>query len=211
MNIDNTNDFDDLEDDFYIIRVKSYEIRPKIWMVRGIVVRKDTGETVGGTQIRTDDINQALRKLKKSLKPMVAALARPPLEWGGTSIRQILMTYMSFNDEVTSAYVSLEKKLALGKLTKDELHKYHYAIYEMVSRQTIQLIGKLEMLTEVEKQKIVTSPEEVYRQIQDPYNLDDVYARDEIFKFILHPSTEIIKRHETHRARMISEFTNKSK
>ncbi|MFN3987623.1 MAG: hypothetical protein ACK4KV_19200, partial [Rhodocyclaceae bacterium] len=64
----------------------------------------------------------------------------------------------------------------------------------------------LERLTEAERLQLVTSAEEVYQHIHDPWNLDDVYARDAIFDYILRPSAELIRRHEAHQARMVSEF-----
>lgn len=199
-------DLKELGDSFYDIRTILTETESGVWIGRGLVIRKDTNETVGGTQIRSGDAGETLRLLSESLKPIVSALARPPHEWGMTSVRSILMTYKRFNDELTSAYVHLEHRRALGSLSKDELHRTHHMVRDMVRRQTLELVERLERLTEAERLQLVTSAEEVYQHIHDPWNLDDVYARDAIFDYLLRPSAELIRRHEAHQARMVSEF-----
>ncbi len=74
----------------------------------------------------------------------------------------------------------------------------------------MELTRAIEALPDLERRHLLTSPEEVYQNILDPWNLDDAYARDAVFEYILHPSAELIALHDAHRARMTAKFKKQS-
>ena len=202
------NMLNELEDEFYGIRAGSRETEPMTWLVWATIFRKDTNETVGRKHLFSGNIQEALVQLQNDLKPTMRALARPPYEWGAVNVRQILLTYQSMNDELTSAYIKLKKKFVSGNLSEEELNRAHNTVRNTVRLNTLDLVRKIELLTEVEKEHLLVSSEEAYQNILDAQHLADVYARDEIFDYILFPSTSLIELHKQHQSRMAFEETD---
>ncbi len=204
------SDFKEFEDRFYCVSVHSRQTRSGIWMARGKFIRNDTNEPVWGAQTRSDNLEDALEQLENKLQTKVAALPRPPGDWGMTGMRQILARYRAFNDELTGHCIRLGNKQSEGVLSKDLLCDAHHQIRETVRKQTMELVRAIEALPDLERRHLLTSPEDIYQNILDPWSLDDVYAREAIFEYILHPSAELIALHDAHRARMIAEFEKES-
>jgi hypothetical protein len=206
VNIEPVSNFEEFEDDFYRVIVKSREVSSGAWIVRGAFLRKDTDEKIEGMQIWSNNPELALKQLEDKLREKMAALPRPPHEWGLVRVRMTLVTYRTFSDELTDALVSLEEKREKGALSDDQLRNAFHSVNEMVKNQTLKLVRMVKLLTEVEIQHLLRSSEDVYQNILDPWNLDDVYARDKIFDYILHPSPDLITLHKSHHERMNAEF-----
>jgi hypothetical protein len=205
---DNFNKFRDV---YYDIHVASKKIDPLRCLTKATIIRKDTNESIARVQTWSDNNEDAMLELEKKLKPIIESLPRPPCEWNDLRIRQILITYRKFSDEITSAYVGLEKKRKSGNLSEDDLKKGLDAIHEMIKHQTIGLIDKINQFSEIEKQQLLVSSEDIYQNIfESSIDLDDACTREAIFYYILCPSPELIDLHKKHQMRMNSEFKSRA-
>lgn len=122
------------------------------------------------------------------------------------NVESLINFYIKGNEKITSLQLGLEKARGNSTLSRDDLHKGGHEIRRSAMELTLELVRAIEQLSEAEKIQLMASPEKFYEDIIDPSNLDDVYAREGLFKFILNPSQGVIGAHEKHRDRMISEF-----
>jgi hypothetical protein len=200
------NNFNEFCDIYYDVNITSKELDSLRWLARATVVRKDTKESIARVQAWSDTNEDVVRQLEKKLKPVIESLPRPPSEWNNLRIRQILIAYRKFNDEITSIYVELERKRKSGYLSENDLKQGLDAIYETVKSRTIDLIGKIGALSETEKQQLVISSENAYPKFFSSTNFDEICIREAIFDYILSPSIELINLHRKHQFYMYSEL-----
>jgi hypothetical protein len=73
--------------------------------------------------------------------------------------------------------------------------KYVQFWYELI-KQSIAIARSIELLTPQERIEMLTSPDYVYDDPSDPWNLDDLDARGGVFKFFLNPSEMETSTHE---------------
>lgn len=196
-----------LSNKYYRITAEIREVNPAVWMARSKVVRTDTGEIVkGGKTVHDDSHEKVAAKLYEHAKQVLERLD-PPYDWGNPDrVRLLIQSYIVNNRVMTDAYMSLEESRSKGTLTKSELHRAYHFLRDTVTNGTIDIARKLGQFSEEEKIKLMASSEEVYGDILDPWNLDDVYARDALFKYVGDPSDEVVKAHELHHRRMQEEF-----
>jgi len=193
--------------DYYRTEVELKELSPTAWIGRGHFCRKDTGEQIREyVSVRGDSKASILAALDKQIEEQLPNLP-VPYDWGKPDkVRLVIQKYIRFNSQLTDACVALEKYRAEGTLSREQLHKFYHELRDAVTEVTLQLINTLGDFSEDEKIQLMHSDPSVYAEITDPWNLDDVYARDGLFKYIIAPTTEIIKAHDEHVRRMLKAF-----
>jgi hypothetical protein len=201
------NELDEIGNKYYRVAANVSEVKPLVWRACGRIARTDTGEFVkGGTTVHDISREKVLAKLHERLRQTIDNL-EPPYDWSNPDkVRQLIQKYIAYNRQLTDMYVSLEGDRSKGNLSKESLHKTHHAIRDLMTSETLEIVRTLQQFSGDEKLRLMTSPEKVYSDVMDPWNLDDVYAREALFKFIIDPSDEIIQAHEAHRKRMLQEF-----
>ena len=203
------NDFSEFCDEFYAIKIVLCRTGSKTQHLRGVVFRKDTDEMVGLAQVWSESIEEAYVLLKEKLSPVMQKLPRPPYEWEKVRVRRILIDYQEHKDNEIRARMEIEKELTSNKLTEEGLRKALFSICDLVQMQTTDLIRKIELLSEEEKQELIVSSEESYISTLSSENIDDLYLRYEIYKYILNPSELLTELHNKHYSKMISSFSVK--
>lgn len=121
-------------------------------------------------------------------------------------IQNLIKKYIDSKKKQTSIYMEMEKARENSALSKDLLHEKYHELKDRVSESCLELVGLISKLSNSEKIDLVTSEQKTYDNPTDPWNLDDLYAREALFKYIVDPSNEVIFAHEKHRERMIAEF-----
>ena len=190
-------------DEYYRVVLTCREARGH-WTARATVRRIDTDEAVGGEQRYGESKGHALSLAVENLDSYLDSLPRPPVEWGRVALRQLLVDYKEFNYKLTSSVMKLEKLRCAGTLSAVDLHEFHWGNRDFVIKNSIIFARKLQNLSEQDRIDLMTSPESVYMDPIDPWNLGDRDARSEIFEFIVNPSPEVIGAHEIHDTRKTS-------
>jgi uncharacterized protein YaaR (DUF327 family) len=201
------NHFDELNTLHFSVDVRVREIKSGGWEATGIIIRKDTGENVqGGTTVFSENRETALGKLFEQLKVRLNNMVRP-YDWENPDkVRQIISKYIHFNEQITNRYMSLENERSNNILTKDTLHKACHEIRKKVSSTTINILNELNRFSEEDKIRLMTPDNNIYQNIVNPWNLDEIYARETLFAYIIDPSDSVKNAHNELRNRMISAF-----
>jgi hypothetical protein len=206
--------FDDsiraLESEYYEIVYRFKTIATKNgeerWMGQARVRRKDTGETVkaGCTVFGPDRafVEQGIiEKLKQTMKDLGI-----PHGWQ-TRTRKLLVRYLAFESKITE-FRTLVKALSENQNIKEDLDNKYGKFCNFLVTETISFVREIETFTENERAELLLSPEYVYKDPIDPWNLDDQGARWEIYKFFLNPSARERTLHEMHKLEMEKAMAN---
>lgn len=199
----------DLANDYYRVVFETKELGPSVWMARGRLFRRDTDEPVrGGASARSDSEAGALAALRHQIQNTLRDLA-PPQDWNNPDqVRLIVQKYIAANSRLTDTYVALENNRSHGSLSKEDLHKTFHDLRDTIRDVTLQIVAMVERLSEEDKCRLMVSDESVYTDILDPWSLDDVYARDALFKYIIEPTPKITEAHQNHHRRMLQKFAS---
>jgi len=175
------------------------------WKFKAVIFRVDSGEDVDGDIIFSDSPSENLDALYASILSRIELLPKPPYQWGCLVLRGLLKEYRQFNNELTLILVELQNQRVEGRLTEDELHLLYWTAREKAIKGAVKLSGEMAKLSTEELVQLMTSPEDVYRSITDAYSLDDLDGRDNLFKLIADPSSEVIEAHDAHLKRWAAE------
>jgi hypothetical protein len=195
------DDFKQFADDYYRVRVSVLETPTGRWVAKGRIERVDSGEEIGGEGKFGKDRDEAIAGIFEPLRLRMSVLQRPPHEWKRVAIRQLLLDYRKFNDELTHLGVTMEKMRKDGDISKEQLHEMFWKVREAACKGSVDLARKLETLPEQDRIDLMTSAESVYQNPGDLWNLDDLDGRDALFSFILDPSDAVVNAHCAHRER----------
>ncbi|MDM5175874.1 hypothetical protein PO883_01510 [Massilia sp. DJPM01] len=192
---------DGWSDGFHRIVLHVREVQTNFHFARATVERRDSGEQIGGVQKSGATPEQACRSLAATLDEYVASFPRPPAEWGRLELRSLLVDYRKFNDELTSILVKLQKLRANGHLSESNLRELYWKNRNFSVKNIATLTHRLAAISEQDRIDLMTSPDDVYRNLTNPWNLDDYDNRDSLFEFIVNPSDQVLAAHEIHEAR----------
>ena len=195
---------DGWRDGFYRIVLHVREVETHLHVARSTVKRLDSGEDVGGVQKSGATPEQALHSLAAALDECVNSFPRPPAEWGRVELRSLLVDYRKFNDALASILVKLQKLRETDRLSSSILHDLYWKSRKFSVKSIALLTHRLAAMSEQDRIELMTSPYEVYRNLADPYHLDDYDGRAALFEFIVNPSDEVLEAHEAHKARAMS-------
>ncbi|MCE3607826.1 hypothetical protein LXA47_30125 [Massilia sp. P8910] len=199
---------DGWSDGFHRIVLHVREVQTNFHFARATVERLDSGEQIGGVQKSGATPEQALDSVAASLEECVASCPRPPAEWGRLELRSLLVDYRKFNDELTSILVKLQKLRANGHLSESNLHDLYWQSRNFSVKNIATLTHRLAAMSDQDRIDLMTSPDEVYRNLADPCHLDDYDGRAALFEFIVNPSDEVLEAHEAHKARAMSPLSS---
>lgn len=184
-------------DEYYRVVMTCREARGN-WIARATVRRIDTDESVGGQQRSGKSREIALNLVVEKLNNFVDSFPRPPAEWGRVALRQLLVDYEEFKYKLTLALDELEKLRSAETLSASDLQQFYNKNIDFVIENTVAFAQRLQNLSEQDRIDLMTSPEHVYQNLMTPWNFDDRVSRSEIFKFIINPSSEVIRANEIH-------------
>ncbi|GAB3254623.1 hypothetical protein GCM10027296_22960 [Chitinimonas naiadis] len=193
---------DELSEEHYHLSISSRKERDGFWIVRGTVSRRDSDEEVGGKQVSGVSEELALSALVGPLREYIESLPVPPYEWGRTELRKLLVDYRKFNNELTFILANLQKSLAAGVLSEQDLHAAYWAAREYATKGSVMIGHRLAVLPENDQIDLMTSSEAVYLDPTNPWNLDDLDGRSALFEFFAAPSKAVVVAHETHLRRL---------
>ncbi|MCX7068970.1 MAG: hypothetical protein NTW85_14920 [Methylococcales bacterium] len=160
------------------------------WMGKVRIVRKDTDEAVRGG-FRVFDVKKNLLK-KKMIEKIHSTLETDltklgvPYEWNSKG-RLILVLHLRLMDSIVEFGKFCDDTIAGKESSNYFTEKYVHFWYELI-KQSIAIARSIELLTPQERIEMLTSPDYVYDDPSDPWNLDDLDARLGVFKFFLNPS-----------------------
>jgi uncharacterized small protein (DUF1192 family) len=199
--------YEDLETPYFRIEIAVDELNTLHWRAQATIVRKDTGEPLAtGAQVTAHSREQALANLRETLRARIAALQQPA-DWhdagGATSLvrRQI-----DSNNRINEIYMDLESRRKDGVLAQEELLQRLQALKKEIAHTTLELVKAVNDCTAAELLQMVASPEECFSDMSNPWYLEDIYARDALYDYILKPGAAVRRAHEKHHNRMANEL-----
>lgn len=119
-------------------------------------------------------------------------------------MRMLLVDYKIFREELTRVLVKLQDLRLAENLSEFDLRQSYWKSMDFVILNTINLSQRLYLLSEDDRIDLMIASDEAYKNQTNPWNLDDLEARSELFKFIANPSDEVVKAHELHEIRRIN-------
>ncbi|MDQ1924720.1 hypothetical protein [Massilia pseudoviolaceinigra] len=178
---------DGWSDGFHRIVLHVREVQANFHFARATVERLDSGEQIGGVQKSGATPEQALHSLAATLDDYVASFPRPPAEWGRLELRSLLVDYRKISYELTSILVKLQKLRENGHLSESNLHDLYWKSRNLSVKNISTLTHRLAAISEQDRIDLMTSPDDVYRNLTNPWNLDDYDTRASLFEFIVSP------------------------
>ncbi|NHZ98589.1 hypothetical protein [Massilia sp. CCM 8734] len=188
-------------DKYYYVDMQCREVKPNFWIVRVEVKRIDSNEVVGGSQRSGESRESAFKLIIENFDKNFSLLPRPPPEWERMDLRSLLIDYKVFSDKLTAFLVQLEKLRRSGSLSESDLHRSYWGSRDLLIDYTKVFSRKLNEISEVDRIALMTSYDDAYKNRTDPWNLEDLQRRSDLFRFIENPSQEVVRAHEIHDAR----------
>lgn len=185
---------------YYQVNVVRLQMKASYWHLRAHIFRTDSSELVGGHIVSTSQPDADIYLLLEPLTAKINELPQPPYEWLSPA-RGLLRDYRSFNDQLTSILVGLNRCLSKGELSEDELHKRFWEARELAIKGAIGLSHRLFKLEEQEQVDLMQSADAAYADPIDAYHLDDLDGRVALFELMDNPSAAVIQAQEMHRQR----------
>lgn len=115
------------------------------------------------------------------------------------SAEDMVRCYIDYNRRLNDLYLDLESYRRDGNLSAGQLNRDLREVRERAERIALELTRALADCTEEEQLALVTSPGEVYAELDNPWQLEDALARDALFHFIPNPGAAVRRAHERHR------------
>lgn len=162
------------------------------WLARIRILRKDTNEYVkGGFTIfdyGKDKVREkVIAEINNSLMPRLIK-SGPPTQWN-TDVRKIMAYASKFRSSVLRFGNYCED--AISSQDKiDQFGSKYSSFWKRFIKETIALNKMVQQLSTEERISLLVSPEEVFKDPSDSWNLDDLDTRIMIFDFLTDPTKE---------------------
>lgn len=197
-----------IESEYYCF---NYEINldsnSKKWVGKVNSYRKDTNEII---DIGFICINQDKEILEKIILDKIDFLKEElisvgvPLEWN-SPIRPILIDCLKYIEFVVNFNLLCQKAIN-GEVCHDKFKNECIRFCDKQIFRTLSLTNRIECLSLKERINILISPDKVFEDPSDPWSIDDLKSRIEIFKFFLNPSSEEVNVHENQVSKLRSRY-----
>lgn len=166
------------------------------WVAQVRINRKDTGEVVDGFTKFGENFFVNRESFFKELNSYLASLA-PPEDWGAPDIVRIIINRYLDGKE-------LEAKIYKDRI-EDRSDEGAFSLYvELVNHAEKTVLGlahSIALLSENDLERLVISDENEYSS-EDPWIIDMLSAKTDLFKYILNPGDHLISAHKIHRGRL---------
>jgi hypothetical protein len=97
--------------------------------------------------------------------------------------------------------MELQTLRAAGNLTALALRQLYWKSTKFALQNSVKFAHRLAALSERDQVDLMTSSDDVYRDLADPWNLDDFDSRAALFEFIVSPSAAVLEAHKVHEAK----------
>jgi hypothetical protein len=199
--------FEDLDTAYFHIDIDLAELDTQHWRARARIVRKDTGEVAaGGTEVTEHSREQALQSLYKFVRDKIAAMPAPADWQANGAATYLVRRYIDYNNRMSDLYMDLESCRKDNVLSQQALQEKFQTLKQEITTTDIALCKAVNRCGQDEQLQLVTSPEECYSDVGNPWYLDDLYARDALYQYILEPSVRVTEAHEQHHNRMTAQL-----
>lgn len=182
--------------DYYQVDYKINQNEDGFWSGWANVTRKDTGEEAGyGASGFGKNIDEVNREVFNKIKKISIKLSIQPKDWNSKT-KIILARCLKLTDTITSCGIFIKENVpehVVDKVEECFLDLCGYLINEVIS-----IVKDLNELSNDERIGLLTSKKEVYNEPLDLWHLDDLKARENIFKFFIKPTIDEINAHELH-------------
>lgn len=179
--------------EFFEIRVLIDQLTDGCWVGRIRSVRKDTGEEwYSGKTIIEKDRDCLLKKVDEARKDVASSLEIPS-DWGDSS-RKILVDFRRLSEKITNFSIFLDKS-TIDIQSRSDMKNEFFSLYNEAVDDIIKLIRAINELPDFNRHSLLLSRSETFDDPFNPWNLDDITGREEIFKFFINPSEEERKIH----------------
>lgn len=177
------------------------------WVGRIRTIRKDTGEEwyFGKTIVTTN--RKELDARLHIETPKVTLLWKKPDDWMAKS-RMVLIKYLKLSNQITS-FGKIMDNLYAHSITMNEANVAYINFWNELIESTIVLSKDIDLLSENERYDLILSRDDVFSDPINPWNLDDLTGRAEVFRFFTSPSDREKALHAEQIKRMEEAF-NKS-
>lgn len=173
----------------------------KVWTGEALITRQDTGEEVrGGCVCYGNSRESIFHQIQEHLDGTAQTLLTPPPDWNSQA-RKLLVKHLRMGHAVTNFALLLQNVLG----DNDEAEKLIddlFALCSNISSDTISIVKEVTNMNDEERMELLTSDDDVYVKQDDPWNLDDFYARLQLFKYFINPSEKEVAQHQLHRDKM---------
>ena len=168
-----------------------------LWIGEALIKRKDTGEEVpGGLSKSGLNRNEIENNIFSHIKELSSFLSKEPDDWN-TKVREILARCKDLKRNVIEISLRIENSIEKGNKNTALVDNF-FEFYNKSISTTIWLIKEIDKLSSIDRKKLLRSKDEVYFNIMDPWNIDEISVRDEIFKYFIDPTEGEVVEHNLH-------------
>ncbi len=199
-----------LENDFFSIQLEVWEVEPTVVRARASITRKDSGSLVPPPLVaRAESEDLVISRLAEELRERILSLGEPETGHGNASASTILVRYLNFRNAATKIRFEVEQAISSGGAELEMVRTQLHDLQNLTRDATCELVRDLAKVPESEQLALLESEENTYDNAEDPWSLDDLTARQEIYKYLLEPSSVLEEAHRRHAARIESVFSEK--
>lgn len=198
----------ELASNYFDIRTYISQSDNESWIGRIRSYRKDTGENwYYGKTIITQNRQELDSQLLEE-KSKLYSLLEIPYDWEHKS-RKILVRYLKLTEKITKFSLTFLSGNMVDKETTGELKDKYFELCNFLVNESILIVSEINSLSEEDRYELILSKGHIFDKPTDPWNLDDLSGRSEIFKFILNPNEREKSLHAQHIKQMKEAFIEK--
>lgn len=188
---------EDLSTDYYEISFSITMSDSGAWSGEATVRRRDTGEEVRGGCVKYGmDKDKIIETIYDELKHNAAFFSTQPPEWQSKG-RAVLYRCHSLSQK-TSGFNLFISQVTDKDIQSGYVHQKFGEFLEGYTSETVRIVSEIMCLSSQERLGLLVSKEEAYLDPTDPWNLDDLTVRADIYKFISQPTADEKKAYEGH-------------
>ncbi len=183
--------------EYYDVNYSITQSEDKVWVGEALITRKDTGEEVRCGCVKYGNNKEGIEKqIYDNIKENSSFLSVPPPDWD-SKVRKISAHFPDLGGRITNFGLLIDD--VIEKNNKDRLSMdVFFQFCVNLRSELIELVKEIDELSANERKELLTSRDDVYNDPTEPWNLDDLTLRSEIFKYFVRPSLDEVEAHELH-------------
>lgn len=170
------------------------------WIGRIRSYRKDTDENWHHSKTILAKSQQELELQLEEEKIKLHSLLDIPYDWDQKS-RKILVRYLNITKEITR-FSALFLTSNNDHSTMGSIKDKYFELCNFLIGESIFIVSEINSLSEEDRCELILSRDHIFNDPTNPWNLDDLSGRMEVFKFFLNPSEKEKNLHAQHKKRL---------
>lgn len=194
-------EIDRLENDYYSMQLELCNVAADIVRGRLLIRRSDTNAVVPPMiTARGESETQVVAELIEKVASRLNELSTP-YNWGSdAAVQDVVRGYLQYRNDANELRLAINDAANQARL--DEVHELLHKLNKLIETRVIALVGQIASLTIEQMVRLVESDAGAFNDPTDPWNLDDITARQRLYAFLINPPNAVVEAHSRHEKRL---------